>query len=86
MSKVAGRDWRRAGNLAAGTCMNGLFRMLLTYKGALFWQAQAGAADTVFAPLYQVLKARGVQFRFFHRVAGLHLSREKKLVSSMERT
>lgn len=72
------------GNLAAGTCMNALFRALLTYKGAAIWHLQAGAADTMFAPLYQVLAKRGVKFSFFHRVAGLHLSEDRKQVSSIE--
>ncbi len=30
--------------------------------------------DTVFAPIYEVLKKRGVKFKFFHKVESLHLS------------
>ena len=34
--------------------------------------------DTVFTPLYQVLKRRGVKFEFFHKVESLHLTEDKK--------
>jgi uncharacterized protein with NAD-binding domain and iron-sulfur cluster len=47
--------------------------MLFDYKGALFWKMTAGMGDVVFAPLYQVLEARGVRFEFFHRVDALHV-------------
>jgi uncharacterized protein with NAD-binding domain and iron-sulfur cluster len=38
---------------------------------------QGGMGDTVFAPLYQALRARGVEFEFFHRVEQLHLSGDR---------
>ncbi len=58
---------------AAGTATLGLLRLCLDYKGAIFWQMEAGMGDTVFTPLYLVLKARGVRFKFFHRVEELGL-------------
>jgi uncharacterized protein with NAD-binding domain and iron-sulfur cluster len=58
-------------NIGAGTCTHGLMRLAFTYKGALFWEMQAGMGDTVFTPLYVVLKNRGVKFKFFHRVDNL---------------
>lgn len=64
---------------AAGTALNGLFRLNLTYRGSLFYKMAAGMGETVIAPLYQVLRARGVQFRFFHRVLGLHLGRDGRI-------
>jgi uncharacterized protein with NAD-binding domain and iron-sulfur cluster len=45
---------------------------------------QAGMGEVVFAPLYEVLKARGVQFRFFHRVDGLRLSDDRRSVQAIE--
>jgi uncharacterized protein with NAD-binding domain and iron-sulfur cluster len=54
----------------------GLFlagKLFFEYRGAIFWQLQAGMGDVVIAPLYQALHARGVQFEFFHRLDGLHL-------------
>ena len=64
----------KCANIGAGTCTHGLMRLVLTYKGALFWEMQAGMGDTVFGPLYQVLKQRGVKFQFFHRADAIHLS------------
>ncbi|MBK8257928.1 MAG: NAD(P)-binding protein [Polyangiaceae bacterium] len=72
------------GNLAAGTCLGALLWAFCTYKGSVFWQLAAGAGDTVFAPLYAVLKKRGVKFRFFHKVAALSLSPDKKAISAIE--
>jgi uncharacterized protein with NAD-binding domain and iron-sulfur cluster len=46
---------------------------LFGYKGAFFWKMTAGMGDVVIAPLYQVLRRRGVEFEFFHRVDALHL-------------
>jgi uncharacterized protein with NAD-binding domain and iron-sulfur cluster len=45
-----------------------MVRATFTYKGAFGWRFAAGTADTCYAPMYLVLKARGVKFRFFHRV------------------
>ncbi len=63
------------GLFAAGTAMQSIFTML-AYKGSLVWQMRAGTGDTLIAPIYQVLAARGVKFEFFHRVANVHDSRD----------
>ena len=55
-------------NFAAGAALRAILRTMLTYKGAIFWKMQAGMGDVVFAPLYEVLRRRGVRFEFFHRV------------------
>jgi uncharacterized protein with NAD-binding domain and iron-sulfur cluster len=60
-------------NLEAGTILQGLPRIALGYTGAFMWLMQAGMGDTVFAPLYQVLRRRGVRFEFFHRVTNLQV-------------
>lgn len=57
--------------IAAGTSLRGVCRLMFTYKGAYFYKMQAGMGDTVFTPMYKVLKQRGVQFRFFHKVTAL---------------
>lgn len=54
-------------SVAAGVATRLLMRLLLCSRGAVFWEMHAGMGDTVFAPLYEVLKRRGVRFRFFHR-------------------
>lgn len=63
--------------VGAGTAIRGLLRLAFTYKGALFYKMQAGMGDTIFAPYYQVLKARGVKFRFFTAARALRLDRDK---------
>ncbi len=55
-------------SMSAGTALRTLFRCVATFKGAFFWMMQAGMGDTVFTPLYEWMKARGVRFEFFHRV------------------
>ena len=69
--------------VAAGTFLKGMLRILFTYRGAVYWRMQAGMGDTIFAPLYQVLERRGVQFHFFHKVNGLHLSPDQRVVESI---
>jgi uncharacterized protein with NAD-binding domain and iron-sulfur cluster len=68
----------------AGTTTHGLARLFFTYKGAFFFLMQAGMGDTVFAPMYQVLKQRGVKFEYFHRVEKLSLSSDRKSIASIE--
>ena len=70
-------------DLSASVALYTLTRLVLTCKGAVIWKMQAGMGDTVFAPLYQVLKKRGVKFKFFHRVKELHLSPDKQSIASI---
>ena len=65
--------------LAAGQALRGSLRMFFTYRGAMFWKMKAGMGDVVFAPLYEVLRKRGVQFRFFHRLENVQLAPEEAL-------
>ena len=58
-------------------------KMLFDYKGSIFWKMAAGMGDVVFAPLYQVLSARGVRFEFFHRVDQLHLSSDRSAIDAI---
>jgi uncharacterized protein with NAD-binding domain and iron-sulfur cluster len=60
--------------LAAGDALRGGFRMFYTYRGAFFWKMRRGMGDVVFAPFYQVLRRRGVRFKFFHRLENVRLS------------
>lgn len=59
--------------IAAGQALRGALRAFFTYRGAFFWKMQAGMGDVVFAPLYEVLRARGVRFEFFHRLRNIAL-------------
>jgi uncharacterized protein with NAD-binding domain and iron-sulfur cluster len=59
-------------------------RMLLGYSGGLFWRMRGGMGEIIFAPLYEVLRRRGVEFRFFHRVDSLHLSPDGCAVDAID--
>ncbi|NES19086.1 MAG: amine oxidase, partial [Symploca sp. SIO3E6] len=71
-------------NLAAGTALRSTLRLAFNYKGAIFWKMQAGMGDIIFTPLYEVLKQRGVKFKFFHRVQHLGLSEDKKRIATIK--
>ncbi|MFZ1687701.1 MAG: NAD(P)-binding protein [Flavobacteriales bacterium] len=68
----------------AGSLLHFAIRMSLTYRGAIFWKMQAGMGDTIFGPMYQVLKKRGVEFKFFHCVDQLHLSEDAVNIESID--
>ena len=75
--------------IAAGQGLRGAMRMFFTYRGAFFWKMRSGMGDCVFAPLYEVLKRRGVRFEFFHRLENLALPErlapgEKPYVTALE--
>jgi uncharacterized protein with NAD-binding domain and iron-sulfur cluster len=59
--------------ISAAVALRGAMRMFFTYRGALFWRMTAGMGDIVFAPTYEVLKRRGVAFRFFHRLTDVRV-------------
>ena len=65
--------------LAAGQALRGSLRMFFGYRGALFWRMRAGMGDVVFAPFYEVLRRRGVKFRFFHKLANVRLAPDHSL-------
>ena len=68
---------------SAASALNGLWLTFFAYRGALAWKMRAGMGDVVFAPIYEVLKRRGVRFEFFHRVEALHLSEDRSHISSV---
>ncbi len=68
----------------AGTALRGALRMAFTYRGAMYYRMQAGMGDTIFSPVYEVLKKRGVKFEFFHKVKNLRLDADKKNVEAIE--
>ncbi|MCA9660428.1 MAG: NAD(P)-binding protein, partial [Myxococcales bacterium] len=69
--------------LAAGVALRGILRMIHGYKGAVMWKMQAGMGDVVFTPLYEVLRARGVKFEFFHRVRALGLADDADRIATI---
>jgi uncharacterized protein with NAD-binding domain and iron-sulfur cluster len=76
-----GRDDRP--RFAAGTGLLLSAKLFFDYRGAIFWKMTAGMGEVVFAPLYQALVRRGVQFEFFHRVDDLRLSPDGDAIESV---
>lgn len=70
-------------DLPAGTMLHIVFRILFGYAGAVLYKMRAGMGETVIAPLYEVLRRRGVQFRFFHAVERLELSADRSRIASI---
>ena len=70
-------------NMAAGTMLNGLLRLTLTYSKSIMLWMEAGMGDTIFTPLYLGLKDRGVKFEFFQKVTNLGLSPDQKSVDTI---
>lgn len=64
---------------AAGLGLELAGRMLFDFKGSIFWRMQAGMGEVVFAPLYEALSRRGVEFRFFHRLDHLSVGEGRAL-------
>ncbi len=70
--------------IAAGDAMRGACRMFFTYRGAFFWKMRGGMGDVVFAPLYELLRRRGVRFEFFHRLDNVRLATDGSHVAALE--
>ncbi|RKG60069.1 hypothetical protein D7V80_36555 [Corallococcus sp. CA054B] len=69
---------------SAGVCFHVLLSLLFDCKGAPLWKFRAGMGDILFAPLYEVLRARGVKFEFFQRVQSLGLTPDRSRVGSIQ--
>ena len=59
---------------AAGLGLQLAGRMLFDFKGSIFWRMNAGTGEAIFAPMYEALVRRGVEFRFFRRLDDLGVS------------
>jgi uncharacterized protein with NAD-binding domain and iron-sulfur cluster len=70
-------------NMEAGVALRTGLRQFLTYKGAAVWKMQASMAEVVFTPLYEVLKQRGVKFKFFHQVKHLKPSEDGRTIEEI---
>lgn len=62
------------GSISARAAVLGALLSFTANIGAPTYAFNAGCAEVFVAPLYQCLKARGVKFNFFHRVAKIHHS------------
>ncbi|MGJ7508334.1 FAD-dependent oxidoreductase [Variovorax sp. GT1P44] len=66
----------RKPSLSAAQALRGAMRMFFTYRGSMFWRLRSGMGDAIFAPLYRVMKARGVSFKFLHPLVGVEFDFE----------
>jgi len=71
-------------NMSAAIGFHALVRLTLSYKGAFAYQMRAEVGDSLIAPLYFVLRARGVRCLFFHRVWDLVPSADDAHVERIE--
>ena len=68
---------------AAGTALRAFLRCALTYRHAPLYLVKAGMGDVVIAPMYELLKSRGVNFEFFHKVRELNVSPDGNQISGI---
>jgi hypothetical protein len=87
--RAGGRFSPRTGELTgeemgAGTVLRIMLLMGFTYKHAFYFKMRAGMGDVIAAPLYEVLRQRGVQFRFFHRLKSVALGDNDTMVDQLD--
>ncbi|GIQ75080.1 FAD-dependent oxidoreductase [Bradyrhizobium sp. RD5-C2] len=70
--------------VGAGVGTVGLLRLLLTYRGSIFYTLREPMGDFLFVPLYKYLRDKGVKFKFFHKLEKLVLSTDESAIQSIE--
>ncbi len=70
--------------LSTAVALRFITKMIFEYNGAIMWKMQSAMADVVFTPIYEVLKRRGVKFKFFHNVTNIGLSEDKKSIAKIQ--
>ncbi|WP_316014108.1 FAD-dependent oxidoreductase [Roseobacter sp. HKCCA0434] len=68
-------------SVGTGTALRVILRIVTTYKESVMFTVKAGMGEAVVAPLYDVLRARGVKINFFHKTTGLHLDAARTSVN-----
>jgi uncharacterized protein with NAD-binding domain and iron-sulfur cluster len=66
--------------IAAGAGLGCVMRIGLTYHGSVLYMMNAGMGEIIVAPIYQLLKRRGVKFEFFRKVTGIEPTDDGKNV------
>ncbi|MEM7348213.1 MAG: FAD-dependent oxidoreductase, partial [Chloroflexota bacterium] len=66
--EVGAENPSRAGSIGAWLALRTLLPAVLDYRGAPVWLPKTSVGEAVVAPLYQILKKRGVKFKFFHKI------------------
>ena len=78
-----GGDCGKPGQMAAGSTI-GLILELIGYRGAPLFKMRSAMGDTIFAPLYRVLRQRGVKVELFHRLRSVNPDAEQRSIDSLE--
>ena len=71
-------------DMAAGTMLAGMMRLVFAYRGSMMFRMNGGMGDAIFAPLFLALQKRGVRFEFFRRVRNLGLSFDSRRVEHIQ--
>jgi uncharacterized protein with NAD-binding domain and iron-sulfur cluster len=71
-------------DVAAGMAVENLFRILFEHHGAVMLRMEGGMGDVIFAPIYNALRKRGVEFRFFHSVGRLRLAGDRRAIGAID--
>lgn len=79
-----GRSGGESGAVAAGAALRSIARILFAYRGAPFWLLRHGMGDTAFSPAFDVLRRRGVDFKWMQEVQRLRLGRSGARVAAIE--
>lgn len=77
-------DTRRP-TLAAGMAIRCLLHLAFFYEESLYFIMRAGMGEAVFAPIYEVLRRRGVAIEFFSRVTSLTMEASVATEITVER-
>ncbi|WP_417463675.1 FAD-dependent oxidoreductase [Kordiimonas sp.] len=73
----------RTASMSAGAAANVMILLFFGYKDAPIWKMRAGMGDTVFTPIYETLKQRGVTVELFHRFQSLEVAPDGTSVQSL---
>jgi uncharacterized protein with NAD-binding domain and iron-sulfur cluster len=71
-------------DVAAGVAIQDLLRLIFSYRGHFAYKMRAGMGEAIFAPIYELLRRRGVHFAFFHAVTRLGLAPGRALVAEID--
>src|SRR5262249_8052714 len=77
---IGGKPLLGSPGMGAGTVLRGALRLGCAFKGAMAWKFQTGCGEALVAPIYEVLRRRGVKFEFFSKVEHLGLASDARLV------
>ena len=74
-------------SLEAGSALKIYLNLYFCFDDAPYFDQQGGLGDIIFAPMYELLRKKGVHFKFFHKVEELNLNiNNSRLVEKIKLT